>query len=148
MTDPHRLPDPAPPTGPTVESYFGAFSSNFSWSELVRWPPDVFALTNLVLDHTEAYRFAVSPPSGTRWPPEPGWGRLVTRAAAEWRRSATRGEPVIPASVARYWNLVVERLNTPLSAVRNGEDHHLWEALVTLHAMADETWRLHSGILE
>ena len=41
----------------TIASYFAAFSSTPSWTDLRIWPPDVFALTNLLLDHTEAYRY-------------------------------------------------------------------------------------------
>jgi hypothetical protein len=45
----------APPR--TTCSYFGAFGPTPEWDELMWWPPDVFALANLILDHTEAYRF-------------------------------------------------------------------------------------------
>ena len=36
----------------TVAGYFDAFGPTPAWDELVCWPPDVFALANLVLDHT------------------------------------------------------------------------------------------------
>ncbi|HET7555626.1 MAG TPA: hypothetical protein VFJ75_08235, partial [Gaiellaceae bacterium] len=50
-------------------SYFDSFAPVPDWDDLVRWPPDVFALANLVLDHTESYRFVVAPPRRRRWPP-------------------------------------------------------------------------------
>jgi hypothetical protein len=131
---------PAPPEKATVSSYFRSFSTR-SLSDVVRWPPDIFALTNLVLDHTEAYRFAVSPPGGSRWPPEPGWEQSVGAAAAEWRESAAAESAGIPASVARHWEWLVGHLATPLTALRAGEEHGLCESLLTLHAMADETCR-------
>ena len=37
--------------------------------ELLEWPPDVFALTDVILERAEAYRFVFSPPAGVLWPP-------------------------------------------------------------------------------
>lgn len=128
-------------SGPTVASYFGAFSPDHDWEELVRWPPDVFALTNLILDHTEAYRFAVSPPPGSMWPPSPGWDDMVTSAADHWRASVARSDSAIPRPVAARWAVVRENLDTRLAAVRRGNESELREALLTLHAMADEAAR-------
>jgi hypothetical protein len=34
--------------------------------ELLEWPPDVFALTNVALDRSESFRFALSPVGA--WP--------------------------------------------------------------------------------
>jgi hypothetical protein len=123
---------------PTVASYFEAFSPAPVWETLAAWPPDVFALTNLVLDHTEAYRFAVAPPDGRRWPPFPGWEELVVAGAAAWRASA--GDPAGPvaAIVTERWTQLVRRLDVPLSAIRRGEEPAVWENLLTLHAMADQ----------
>lgn len=134
----------------TIASYFGAFSSTHSWSELCTWPPDVFALTNLVLDHAEAYRFAVSPPPGSHWPPVPGWEHLVAKSGEEWRDTAGGCGSNIPEAVAKYWDVVAEHLDPPLSAVRSGDERELYEALLTLHAMSDEacrglTWPLNSS---
>ena len=33
---------------------------------LIEWPADVFALTEVVLEQSEAYRFVLSPPPGAR----------------------------------------------------------------------------------
>lgn len=122
----------------TVLSYFEAFSQRPSWLELSRWPPDVFALTNLILDHTEAYRFTVSPPQGGRWPPHGDWNEHVMRTASEWRTTATNPNRAPPAGVAKHWKVVLERRDTSLRALRLGEDCRLLRALLTLHAMADE----------
>src|SRR5262245_66013579 len=76
------FPDDGPRGRPhSVSSYFGAFAPAPEWDELVWWPPDVFTLANLVLDHTEAYRFVVAPPPGRRWPPLPHWSERVRAAA-------------------------------------------------------------------
>lgn len=122
----------------TVLSYFEAFSHLPSWRELARWPPDVFALSNLILDHTEGYRFTVSPPKGGRWPPHSDWNENVQRAAGEWRMTATDLNRAPPPDVAKLWKVVLERRDTKLSALRRGEDCPLLKALLTLHAMADE----------
>jgi hypothetical protein len=34
--------------------------------DLLDWPPDLFAFTDVVLDRSEAYRFAVSPSGAPR----------------------------------------------------------------------------------
>ena len=117
----------------TVASYFETFAPGVDWNRLVEWPPDVFALANLVLDHTEGYRFVVAPPSGERWPPIPDWGAEVRAAARRWRDL----EP--PALVRRCWHAVTQHRDVPLAAVRSGAAWDLTSALLTLHAIADET---------
>jgi hypothetical protein len=122
----------------TVSSYFGAFAPAPEWDELVWWPPDVFALANLILDHTESYRFVIAPPAGRRWPPLPDWNAEVRAAGRAWREvgGAPGGEP--PALVRRCWDTLTRGRDTPLATVRNGDAWELIEALLTLHAIADE----------
>lgn len=122
----------------SVVAYFRAFAPAPSWHELVWWPPDVFALTNLVLDHTESYRFVVAPPDGERWPPMADWGGAVRLAARAWRdASGARGcQP--PALVSRCWDTLTRDRHMPLAKVRTGEAWELTSALLTLHAIADE----------
>jgi hypothetical protein len=128
----------------TVSSYVASFAPELPAAELVRWPADVFAVTNLLLDHTEAYRFAVSPPAGRRWPPNKHWREGVTAAAAAWRKAAAgaldRADPAPPA-VCALWQVLLENRDTPVEALRRGETPQLGEALLTLHAMADEAHR-------
>jgi hypothetical protein len=121
----------------TIASYFAAFSSTPSWTDLRIWPPDVFALTNLLLDHTEAYRVAVSPPSGRSWPPTQDWNDMVVRAGREWRRAAGLGQ-VVEGEVGRYWRRLTAHKDATLDDIRNGREPEIVEALLTLHAMADE----------
>jgi hypothetical protein len=132
---------PATRAGPTIGSYFAAFSPAPAWSELCAWPPDVFALANLVLDHTEAYRFAVDPPRGGVWPPTPDWNRRVSTAAAAWRSSAGDDAGVVPAPVAVLWDVVTRHRDTALLDLRRGWRIELHEALLTLLAVADEACR-------
>ena len=122
----------------TVASYFAAFAPAPEWHELARWPPDVFALANLVLDHTEGYRFVVAPPPGRRWPPLPDWTGEVRAAGREWGRAVSAGGTGLPPLVLRSWETVSRERDVPLAAVRSGEAWELAAALLTLHALADE----------
>lgn len=123
---------------PTIGSYIEAFSPIPLWRGLCSWPPDVFALCNLVLDHTEAYRFAVAPPAGRRWPPDRDWNRMVTDAAREWQVTANIPDSGAPRSILRLWDTIGRNLSTPLETIRRGEAALVHESLITLHAMADE----------
>jgi hypothetical protein len=100
---------PGPLAAPNIESdgeasmaaYFDAFAPAPDWSELVPWPPDVFALANLVLDHTSAYRFVVAPPPGKRWPPIPNWGEQMRSSGRAWRQlELARGASAILLSTS------------------------------------------------
>lgn len=125
--------------GPTVDSYFKAFSPAPGWDELPTWPPDVFALANLILDHTEAYRFAVSPHGGRRWPPTTDWNQRVQAAGQEWRLVARPGRTDrIPQEVLEQWEILNRHRETPLSDLRHARAEGLCSAFLTLHAMADE----------
>jgi hypothetical protein len=108
--------------------------------ETLDWPPDIFALTHVALDRTEAYRFVVSPPAGRQWPPveSPQWADEVTRAARRWCRWAEerRGPP--PQLVTRQWQIVRGAAATAVDDVASGGAWRLCQALLTLHAIADE----------
>jgi hypothetical protein len=146
-SDPFGVPAPAVPETRdrpgndhhSVRSYFDAFAPAPEWDDLVRWPPDVFALANLVLDHSEAYRFVVAPPAGRNWPRVPDWTAQVRSAARAWSLAGNgerAGQP--PPFVRRYWEVVTRYRDTPLTDVRSGEAWAVTEALLTLHATADE----------
>lgn len=118
----------------SVQSYFDAFAPAPDWADLVSWPPDVFALTNLVLDHTEGYRFVVAPPAGRTWPSLPEWDAQVRDAAAAWREAD--GQP--PPLVARLWGTLTRNREVHLAQIRSGEAWDVAAALLTVHAIADE----------
>ena len=52
-------------------------------TDLLDWPPDLFALTSLVLQRSGAFRCALSPPRGRQWPPgsRSGWSATVEVSA-------------------------------------------------------------------
>lgn len=126
---------------PTIASYFRSFAPVPEWDAIVGWPPDVFALASLVLDHTEAYQVAVAPPASFRWPPGTAWSERVTATATEWRAAAAASPARTPRAVLEHFDVVSRRRDTPLVALRGGADTDLSAALLTLHAVADETAR-------
>ena len=52
---------------PTLASTWHAASCGAITDELLDWPPDLFALTNVILARSETFRFALSPIQ--EWPP-------------------------------------------------------------------------------
>jgi hypothetical protein len=125
-------------TGMTMASYFEAFSPVPAWADLPAWPPDVFALTNLVLDFSEGYRLAVAPPRGRTWPPTADWNEQVRTAARQWRDAAGPGHARPLEAVSRPWEVVSRHRDVPLATLLPGSSWELAQALLTLHAMADE----------
>src|SRR5262249_36940308 len=101
------------------------------------WPPDVFAFTAAIIDRAEAYRFTVSPPSGQEWPPT-RWREKVRKAARSWSRGAEASVKAPPRLVANEWQIVRDALETPVAEVASGRAWRLSQALLTLHALADE----------
>jgi hypothetical protein len=126
----------------TVGSYLATFGCSVDRNHPVTWPADVFAVANLVLDHSEAYRYAVSPPVGRRWPPAPGWAAGVSAAADYWRDALAWGSEVLPPGLRDSWDVVVQHARLPLAGLRRGGQPELCEALLTLHAVADEAHRV------
>ena len=124
-------------TEPTIDSMWLAVSGRPADDGLLSWPPDMFAFTDVILDRAEAYRFTVSPPPGHVWPPT-RWPEEVNKGARRWSRwvEARPGDP--PGLVAREWQVVRDALDTPLAEVASGRAWRICEALLTLHALADE----------
>jgi hypothetical protein len=124
----------------SLASYLEAFGSLPGWDDLPWWPPDVFCACNLILDHTEAYRFAVAPPAGRRWPPTPDWNDRVAAAARSWRDAVSSGASaaVLPDFVQRHWTVLSRARDLPLAEIASGEAWGVTETLLTLHALADE----------
>jgi hypothetical protein len=127
-------------TQPSIGSVWLTQGGRSADDDLLRWPADIFAFTNVILDRAEAYRFTVSPPAGRAWPPggAPEWREGVSNAARRWSTWAETEEGDPPTLVAREWKVVRDALDTPLSEVASGRAWRICEALLTLHAVADE----------
>jgi hypothetical protein len=126
--------------GPTLASTWLGISGSPIDDELLDWPPDVFALTNVLLTRSEAFRFVLSPPPGAAWPPDrfTDWGLAVQDAARRWGRRVEDRDRCLPELVAEEWSVLREAIATPLEALAEGERWPVCEALLTLHAIADE----------
>jgi hypothetical protein len=129
---------PADAPEATIGSIWLAASGRAVDDDLLRWPPDMFAFTDLILDRAEAYRFVVSPPSGRGWPPAGAWPQDVSAAARCWSEWTTERPGDLPDLVAREWGVVRDALDTLPGAVASGRAWRLTQALLTLHAVADE----------
>ncbi len=125
---------------PTLASVWQAVASSTIGDELLEWPPDLFALTEVILQRSEAYRFALSPPAGSNWPPAdvPDWPDAVTGAARQWCAWVEDRNGAIPRLLAQEWGIVRARAGIPLSQLAEARDWRVCEALLTLHAIADE----------
>ena len=125
---------------PTLSSAWLAVTGNTIGDELLEWPPDLLALTEVILERSEAYRFALSPPPGAQWPPAslPEWPDAVSDAARHWTAWAENRCLVIPRLLAHEWQVLRARAEAPLSGLIEARDWRLCEAMLTLHAIADE----------
>jgi hypothetical protein len=108
--------------------------------EFLDWPADLFALTDVILTRSEAYRFVLSPPRGGKWPPArfPNWSEAVGEASRQWGVWVENRQGPIPDLLAEEWRVFRERAEIPLEELAKGHDWRMCEALLTLHAIADE----------
>lgn len=118
--------------------------------DLVTWPPDVIALTEVTLEHSEAYRFVVSPPSGRAWPPATvaDWPTMAIATGTAWAAWAVDAVGPPPPPVAAAWATVLAGGDTPVADVADGSAWPLVEALLVLHAVADEACAGLGGAVE
>jgi hypothetical protein len=124
---------------PTLASTWQAVAGTPVTDRLLEWPADVFALTNVMLRRAEAFRFALSPVGA--WPPGrvADWPSAVEEAGRNWSVTAEGGGGAIPDLVAEEWGVFREGAETALEDLAQGKESRLCEALLTLHAIADET---------
>lgn len=100
----------------------------------------MFALTEVILQRSEAYRFAWSPPGGSSWPPDgfPDWPDAVIDAGRRWSAWAEDRNGAIPRLLAQEWRVLRKADRIPLGHLTEARDWRLCQALLTLHAIADE----------
>jgi hypothetical protein len=104
------------------------------WAQATKWPPDIFALTSVLLEESGAYCAAVSPPDEKKWPPRETWNKDVKARAKEWRAS-------VATSTQAEWLVGAEKvlqrcLDVPVRKII--EDWELTCTLIELHVTADE----------
>ena len=127
------------PTSPrTIGTLWKAIGAPVPWEQLLVWPPDVFGLTDLLLVQADTYRFVSSPPAGAVWPPNDRWAESVRAAGKEWSEAAALGGTHRPGVVPDCWEALTKAREVPLDVLSRGEQWHVCEAIITLHAAADE----------
>jgi hypothetical protein len=122
---------------PTLASTWSASSGAPMTDRLLEWPPDVFALTNVVLAGAEVFRYALSV---TDWPPSRFGDRAqaLDEAGRRWSAWAEDRTGPLPDLVAEEWNVVCRGAELALEELALGRHRRVSEALLTLHAIADE----------
>jgi hypothetical protein len=123
---------------PTAASTWHAIAGAAITGSLLEWPPDLFALTNLILSRTEAFRFSV--PAAPGWPPGATrqWAEAVEEAGRDWGACVEDRELAMPELLASEWDAFNECLEAPLERLAEGREAEMRKALLTLHAIADE----------
>jgi hypothetical protein len=124
-------------TGPTPASTWYSASGGSITDDLLEWPPDVFALANVVLERAQAFRFALS---REHWPPAgcADWAHEVVDVGRRWSAWADHRTGAMPELVGAEWSVFRERLEGSLEQLASGEDERGLVAILTLHAAADE----------
>jgi hypothetical protein len=123
---------------PTCASSWYAVSGGPITDDLLEWPPDLFALANVVLARAEAFRFALSPVE--TWPPRRhrDWAHAVEEAGRQFSSWVEDRTAAMPDLLVEEWGFFRERADTPLEEPAMGRASRMCEALLTLHAIADE----------
>src|SRR5215471_13344558 len=125
---------------PTPATMWHSLSGVPFTDEILEWPADLFAITNVILKRTEVYRFVFSPPGGAEWPPKrfASWSDAVEDAGRQWSVWLEDRKSPFPKLLAEEWSIFRERAETPLEDLAEGRHWRMCEAVLTLHAIADE----------
>jgi hypothetical protein len=126
----------------TPASLWHAVSASTITGNLLEWPPDLFALTDVLLEHSEAHRFAWSPPAGSCWPPDrfPNWADAVGKAGREWGVWIEGRRPSLPDLILDEWEILLSRAEIPLSCLTKGR------GLATLRGHLDPSCHRRRGV--
>lgn len=91
----------------------------------------MFALTNILLDRSETFRFALSPVGA--WPPDrfSDWPGEVEEAGRQWGAWVEDHRAVIPKLLQEEWSAFREVEEMPLEELALGEHRRACEALLT-----------------
>jgi hypothetical protein len=130
----------SPAEEPTLESIWHAVAGSLITAKCLEWPADLFALTDVLLERSEAYRFVLSPPNNQEWPPRrfSCWSNAVEEAGRQWSMWVEDRATPFPELLMEEWNVFRERAGMTLAHLAEGQDWRMFEALLTLHAIADE----------
>lgn len=120
----------------SIGTLWGALIDPEDLEGVLTWPPDVFVLVDRVLEISEAYRFLVSPPPGIdfAYPEALANAGAVAREWLSWLDS----DASQPASLSGWWDLIRQGWNVTLQELSDGSRWDMIEALLVVHAIADE----------
>ena len=124
----------------TVGQLWGWLTADELSERVLDWAPDVAALTTDLLRRSQAFRLVVSPPPGVQWPPQNAepFSSTVAEAAEHWCRLMDGEAGGAPPLVQQLWATVCEQVDTPVADMADGRPWPLCEAVLMLHAIADE----------
>ena len=125
---------------PTPASMWRALAGSPMTDDLLEWPADLFALTDVILGRSEVYRFILSPAADMEWPPRrfSNWSDAVQETSRQWSLWIEDRQCAFPDLLAEEWGVFCEGAGGPFEHLAEGRDWRLCEALLTLHAIADE----------
>jgi hypothetical protein len=126
--------------GQTPDSLWQTVAGDAITDDLLAWPPDLFALANVVLEHTQAYRLLFCPPAGAQWPPGrfAHWSEAVEDAGRQWSAWAEDHSRTFPRLLADEWHVFRSGVTTPMEDLAEARDWRLCESVFTLLAISDE----------
>ena len=122
----------------TLADELERLAPGWSWAELLRWPPDAFALTSVALGDSGAYRFVVCPTNGRVWPPAGGCQERIGREGAAWAATAEAPGAEPPRTIRQLAEFLAVAEKTELAALEKETGWELLTSLFSLHALADE----------
>jgi hypothetical protein len=111
---------------------------------LETWPPDLFAITSLILRESGAYRLAASPPRRCKLPTNRDWKDRIAQNAEQWRKwLVTRSRRLYPERLNALKKGFLEALSLSLASLSSPDPvpKTHWESfcvLLELHALADQ----------
>lgn len=112
------------------------------WEQIIQWPPDLFAVTSMLLESSN-YQRLVDPDATNRWPPTADWQTTLRTMAARWRKGLTDATPVkkwhpeFVKWLTRHRKALVVAATSPSDELPEMSWANLRD-LVELHALADE----------
>jgi hypothetical protein len=134
----------SPVPGLTIDDELARIAPAWGWEELLRWPPDTFALTSVLLGDSGVYRFVVCPPESQRWPPDQAdgkgsWQEMIEQVAAAWAETASEPIPAEPPeSVLCFGAQLAAAHALELDGLEDQAHWAVVVAILSLHALADE----------
>lgn len=137
-----------------IKDFFKSIDVNLDKEEWFIWPPDVFAITSLLLKRTGAYIFTIMPPE--KWPSDIKWHDNLREAANQWHKWVLGIKGADPFFLKKVVSKINELSDITIedvillveenSSAGNNENtkfdtKSVWdicEAVLTLHVLADE----------